>query len=83
MRTMTDARRAMLAAVAAHAATVENLLFDVCEDGRSVLVICEMADGDDIVVGFDLGDDVFVDPEDEDERRRLMAEFSRAHIVAV
>jgi hypothetical protein len=83
MTTMREARLKLNVALAAHDATVQSTLFGVCEDGHSVLVICEMADGSDVIVGFDLGNDVFVDPEDDDERRRLMAEFSRAHIVAV
>jgi hypothetical protein len=83
MTTMREARQRLNALLAKHPAAMEHMMFNVCEDGHSVLVIAEMVDGDDIVVGFDLGDDVFVDPEDDDERRRLMAEFSRAHIVSV
>ena len=72
--TMIEARRKLNAALAEHPAAMENMLFNVCEDGHSVCVICEMTNGDDIVVGFDLP--AFVDPDDDDERRRLMAEFS-------
>ncbi len=49
---------------------------NVCEDGRSVSVIAEMSDGTDIVVGFDLP--AFVHPDDDNEHRRLAAEFSPA-----
>lgn len=76
---MTEARRKLNAALAEHPAEIDYLLFDVAEDGRSVLAIAEMSDDTDIIVAFDLPD--YVDPEDDDERRRLMAEFSRAHIV--
>ncbi len=70
---MVEARWKVNAAIAAHDATVEYMQLNVCEDGRSVCVICEMSDGTDIVCGFDLPS--FVDPDDDDERRRLMAEF--------
>jgi hypothetical protein len=70
---MVEARWKLNAAIAAHAATVEHMQLNVCEDGRSVCVICEMTNGDDIVVGFDLP--AFVDPDDDDECRRLMSEF--------
>jgi hypothetical protein len=79
--TMREARRKLNAALADHPSVMENLMFDVTEHGRDVLVIAEMADGDDIVVAFDIPS--FVDPEDDDERRRLKAEFLRAHIAAV
>ena len=80
-KNMTEARRKLNAELATHAATMEYLLFDVAEDGFSVLAIAEMSDDTDIIVAFDLPSRV--DPDDEDERRRLMAEFSRAHIVPV
>ncbi len=81
MRTMREARLNLLAAIATHPARMENLMFDVAEMAapRSSSAKCRTVMTSPSTLIFRLS----VDPDDEDERRRLMAEFSRAHIVAV
>ena len=78
---MVEARQQLLRLLAEHPATLLHMQLNVAEDGRTAVVIAEMADQSDIVTGFDLAN--FTDPDDADAERRLQDAFLRSHLAVV